>query len=235
VFLFRLAAKENIEITENFVTMKVQYDDLQGILQVDKTKLEFGATGTDYFQDSGIRKAILLVRYVDLFHNYLATRQDLTIDHRKKFKEFLAYFLADKQVIGDDTLKEELDAIELVLGMFSDEELVEGFFEPEPKAEEKNKGKEKETDTQLDMDATMLDTDKNKKRKHNNVDEDEDRDSKKIKPDEDEGLCVICLDAKKTVLVMPCKHLCMCKECTAKTTACPMCRVTIDSTTEVFL
>jgi hypothetical protein len=47
--------------------------------------------------------------------------------------------------------------------------------------------------------------------------------------DEDEdGLCVICLTNEKTTVVIPCRHLCLCKECAEelrqKGPKCPVCR-----------
>jgi hypothetical protein len=58
-------------------------------------------------------------------------------------------------------------------------------------------------------------------------------------PEEDVTLCIVCEDAKKEVLLLPCKHLCLCKMCAStclfKTLhECPMCRETIDDSMEVY-
>lgn len=46
--------------------------------------------------------------------------------------------------------------------------------------------------------------------------------------DDDDGLCVICLTNDKDTVVMPCRHLCLCKECAqelqARSPKCPVCR-----------
>jgi len=46
--------------------------------------------------------------------------------------------------------------------------------------------------------------------------------------DEDDGLCVICLTNEKCTVVMPCRHLCLCKECAeelrVRSPKCPVCR-----------
>tara|TARA_B110000971_G_C19948614_1_gene472234 strand:+ start:309 stop:830 length:522 start_codon:yes stop_codon:yes gene_type:complete len=42
--------------------------------------------------------------------------------------------------------------------------------------------------------------------------------------DTDEGLCVVCVDNPKTVLLMPCKHLCACDSCADMLEECPLCR-----------
>ncbi|EQC39258.1 hypothetical protein SDRG_03463 [Saprolegnia diclina VS20] len=42
-------------------------------------------------------------------------------------------------------------------------------------------------------------------------------------------LCVICLTAEKTILCLPCRHVCMCQACSghAEVTRCPICRLDI--------
>ena len=53
-------------------------------------------------------------------------------------------------------------------------------------------------------------------------------------------VCVVCMErAEKSVLLMPCKHLCVCKDCTDKLLTqskpmCPVCRNPILDTIEVF-
>ena len=58
--------------------------------------------------------------------------------------------------------------------------------------------------------------------------------------DEDqERLCVVCEDGKKEIMLLPCKHMCLCKSCASKClmkqiTECPMCRTKIEDNIEVF-
>ena len=40
----------------------------------------------------------------------------------------------------------------------------------------------------------------------------------------DDGMCVVCYDGPKDTAVLPCKHLCACKECAPALRACPICR-----------
>ena len=57
------------------------------------------------------------------------------------------------------------------------------------------------------------------------------------------GVCIVCMEEEKSVLLMPCKHLCMCKGCTDKLIAqsgrrkamCPVCRNLIMDTIEAFV
>ena len=48
-------------------------------------------------------------------------------------------------------------------------------------------------------------------------------------------LCKICLATRIQVLVFPCKHLVLCKQCSGRIKDCPMCRIRIVATTTVFL
>jgi len=53
---------------------------------------------------------------------------------------------------------------------------------------------------------------------------------------EEEKLCVICRENPKEVLIMPCRHLCVCKECgnRVELTRCPLCREVIAERISVF-
>ena len=63
-----------------------------------------------------------------------------------------------------------------------------------------------------------------------------------IKPQDPERmLCVVCMEREKRVVLLPCKHCCMCKECTDQIVAhwrdqaqCPVCRQLIVDTLEPF-
>ena len=60
--------------------------------------------------------------------------------------------------------------------------------------------------------------------------------------EKDKRLCVICQDKVKNVLLMPCRHVCMCQHCLLEIrlghlylAQCPLCRTHIQSTLEVFV
>ncbi|CAE8601676.1 unnamed protein product, partial [Polarella glacialis] len=47
--------------------------------------------------------------------------------------------------------------------------------------------------------------------------------------------CVVCLEAPRQILLLPCRHVCCCKVCATRLDRCPMCRAGTTSSSEVFL
>ncbi|HSD57269.1 MAG TPA: VWA domain-containing protein [Methanotrichaceae archaeon] len=62
--------------SEGSMKLKVSYRDRNGIADSDEAEVEMPETQPDYYQNNGIRKAILLSRYADLL-------KDWTLDERK--------------------------------------------------------------------------------------------------------------------------------------------------------
>jgi len=52
---------------------------------------------------------------------------------------------------------------------------------------------------------------------------------------ETELACVVCLEAPRQILLMPCRHVCCCKDCAERLERCPICRTETKSLAEVFL
>jgi len=63
-------------------------------------------------------------------------------------------------------------------------------------------------------------------------------DSRKLRQLEAGLQCVVCMDAKKSVCLLPCRHMCMCTACAAKIMAasalCPVCRAPVADCFEMF-
>jgi hypothetical protein len=51
---------------------------------------------------------------------------------------------------------------------------------------------------------------------------------------EDSGLCRICLDRPRRVLLLPCGHFHFCAECATALRECPICRRAVESSQTVF-
>jgi hypothetical protein len=51
------------------------------------------------------------------------------------------------------------------------------------------------------------------------------------------GLCALCMTDDSCVLLLPCKHVCMCENCYSRMTTeqCPICRQQFDVATKVFI
>ena len=73
--------------------------------------------------------------------------------------------------------------------------------------------------------------------------DEKDRDLREqLERERDKNLCVVCQTENKNIVVMPCRHMCMCKNCCTQLfrfqryhrRACPLCRHTITSTLEIY-
>ncbi|XP_038063734.1 uncharacterized protein LOC119734348 [Patiria miniata] len=66
--------------------------------------------------------------------------------------------------------------------------------------------------------------------------------ARQLEEERDRQLCVVCQDNGKNILILPCKHLCICLECVEEITGqprrdarkCPLCRQAIRSYLEVY-
>lgn len=66
--------------------------------------------------------------------------------------------------------------------------------------------------------------------------------SYELECEKDKRLCVICQDNVKNILLMPCRHVCMCQQCVlaieqdhVQLVQCPLCRTPIQTILEVFV
>lgn len=49
------------------------------------------------------------------------------------------------------------------------------------------------------------------------------------------GACRVCARGEVCMLLLPCRHLCMCKECDGRVEACPVCRAVKTASVEVYM
>ena len=59
---------------------------------------------------------------------------------------------------------------------------------------------------------------------------------RRLEQQDSEKACVVCMEGNKTVLLLPCKHLCVCSHCSDRVelTHCPLCRIEIESKIKTF-
>lgn len=66
---------------------------------------------------------------------------------------------------------------------------------------------------------------------------------KHLENERDKRLCVVCVDQLKTVLVLPCKHMCLCVDCAREIAQsrhrerriCPLCRMPMETVMNVYV
>lgn len=51
---------------------------------------------------------------------------------------------------------------------------------------------------------------------------------------EEEQVCVVCSECEKTMLFLPCRHLCTCETCAGQLHQCPMCRANIEDRVRAY-
>ena len=47
--------------------------------------------------------------------------------------------------------------------------------------------------------------------------------------------CCVCLEIDKTIMLDPCKHVCVCEKCSSGLVVCPLCRTQITNKTKVYI
>ena len=52
---------------------------------------------------------------------------------------------------------------------------------------------------------------------------------------DDSKLCSVCLDQEKSIMLEPCRHVCLCQECAPRVTNCPICRCTPTNRVQLYL
>ncbi len=95
----------------------------------------------------------------------------------------------------------------------------------------------------LDIDNPKVElVEKEKDSKRKDLMEVEEVSEKNVKPkvdkmesQDDSMSCSVCLAEKKSILLLPCKHVCLCSGCGEKVSDCPLCRTKIEAKQTIFL
>jgi len=119
--------------------LEVSYEDRQGQLFMHEDEIVLEEKDPDFFQNSGIRKGILLVRYATLMKKWITyqrsivdspyvgpwERKSLALRVSEEFKhlfsEFSEYFNLEMIALDDETLQQELDVLHLLGSLESTE------------------------------------------------------------------------------------------------------------------
>ena len=121
------------KISENATLgLTVSYEDREGHLFSHEDEVTFENKEPDFFQNSGIRKGVLLVRYATLMKKWIAYQRSLvpspyvgtwerkslalrvSDEFKQLFTDFTHYFELEMQALGDETLQQELDVLQLL-------------------------------------------------------------------------------------------------------------------------
>ena len=112
------------------MSLEVSYEDRNGQIFNNNGEVTIEEHEPDYFQNCGIRKGILLVRYVTLMKKWIAyqtnqtqspyisqwERKSLTLRVSEEFKQiftdFAEYFTLEMEALDDETLQQELDILQ---------------------------------------------------------------------------------------------------------------------------
>jgi len=119
--------------TDNELTLKIQFEDFEGRVNNTEVELEVEKHDANFFQNSGIRKAILLTQYVNLIKNFLVGVKidfstgilppptdvntlkwelEISDDWKKIFGLFKDYLESEIESIGDSSLEKELKVVD---------------------------------------------------------------------------------------------------------------------------
>jgi hypothetical protein len=111
--LFKIVDKK-ADDDERTIRMHTSWETVEGIRQTNEQEFQF-SDQLDSYTHSGIRKAILLMRYTAFMKRYLILRQasatpeiiDEYQSMRRQMPRLVAYFHEEMAVLGDKSLEEE--------------------------------------------------------------------------------------------------------------------------------
>ncbi|UJR29673.1 hypothetical protein I4U23_017221 [Adineta vaga] len=180
--------------------INTSWDTVEGITQSNEQDLQFSKE-IDSFTHSGIRKAILLVRYTKFIKRYLKVRQasatpDIMSEYqtmRRQFPRLVEYFQQEILVLNDQSLYEEEYRHLLDIAQKDDIPLSQHLRQPQTIT-----ARTMNTATPSTMATTTGDR------------------------------CCICLTNKSSVILFSCGHKCLCNDCAdqqeEQLPRCPLCR-----------
>merc|ERR1712062_721720 len=82
------------------------------------------------------------------------------------------------------------------------------------------------------------------RRRRGSTDSVEDQLLREVEREREDKLCVVCQDREKCIMILPCRHLCICESCQvslmqridrAHSRTCPICRKIVKQTIKAYL
>jgi len=136
VIVVKLSPKSSSCPTESSLDIALAYKTRDGERKKEKIVVPIRSPEPDYFQDNGVRKAVLLTHYVNLIRNYIGrvmiteetgipnppltgslpknavSHEECEKHYQPLFTKFLRYFEKEMEVLEDETLNKELKVLE---------------------------------------------------------------------------------------------------------------------------
>jgi uncharacterized protein YegL len=249
--LFKIIDMKKDENKEKF-QINTSWDTVSGIRQTKEQELEF-SNDTDSFTHSGIRKAILLVRYTTFMKRYLIVRQasatpDVIDEYqsmRRQYPRLVEYFKKEMTILDDKSLNDEEYKHLLDIAQQDDIPLDENLLTQPTIAA---------TTTTAAAATNIADTPATEKKTLPSLEALPRRDLQSLaKQHNIKGnlkteklvrklsdvitgdttttatgdVCCICLTSTSSVILLPCGHKCLCNDCAGnqeQLNKCPICR-----------
>jgi hypothetical protein len=252
VFLFKIKDSSPAIAAEAF-QLSITWDDINGLKQGETKDIQL----QDGYQSLAIRKAILLVHYTDFLKDYLTLRKAESNavaiaqfqQMRKDYSNFVAHFRSEMAAIGDETLKLELT--NLIETAKLDDIPVDSDFNnmsnttttESATSNENNNSSSSSSSSSRSLSVNDINNNNNSgvvAAASNEIGQTIKDSTIPIAPEkqakaEDDRMCCVCLAVPKSVLLQPCRHLCVCKNCSSKVVECPLCREMVVDKIEAFI
>eukprot|EP01083_Nonionella_stella_P004840 14150_1 len=136
VTLLKLKRNEEVEAGVDALELHVTYEDRNGEEHSNTVSVMFDDDEQNMFENNGIRKAVLLSRYVQLIKQWIVDETNTGDDHdgvnrwehqskplqvNRKYKErisvFHEHFLQEMQQINDESLQKEVDIMHKLINV----------------------------------------------------------------------------------------------------------------------
>lgn len=255
--LFKIIDTKKDENEQEKFKINTSWDTISGIRQINEQEFEF-SNEIDSFTNSGIRKAILLVHFTTFMKRYLKLRQasgtpDIIDEYqtmRRQYPRLVEYFKKEMTILDDKSLDEEEYKHLLDIAQQDDIPLDANFLPPPlPPTAAAAATATAIADAPATATKTLPSLEALSRRdlqtlakqhsiKGNLKTEELVRKLSDIitgdattAPTTGGDVCCICLTSNSTVILLPCNHKCLCKDCAnnqeEQLNNCPLCRQNI--------